>query len=175
MSDESHKIPYREGEPAPGPEYILADVVDAQDNKQGLYWLLPKDLKRAPPQHDEVNVLLPMLRWVWRHLSQHIAWCRSFEDWELGFMRDGHPETETAVWLQTCYAYLEFLHQHPGVNEKAVFAALVAMMTGREDKVKPPSVLEALKALSANPPTILLDSDNFTADGYLKTGEEHLR
>jgi hypothetical protein len=125
--------------------------------------------------HANIDELLPMLRWVWRHLSEHIAWCRSFEDWQLGFLREGRPETETAVWLQTCYAYLEFLRQHRGVNEKAVFGALVAMMTGREDKVKPPSVLKALKAFTANPPAILLDSDNFTADGYLKTGDAYLR
>ena len=37
------KIPYRQGQPEPGPEYILAQLVD-DDGTLRLFWVLAKEL-----------------------------------------------------------------------------------------------------------------------------------
>jgi hypothetical protein len=90
-------------------------------------------------------------------------------------MRDAHPATQIAAWARSTYAYLEFMHKHPGADQKGVFGALCSMMWGREDQVEPRSVLRTLKALVSNPPPILQDVTNFTKDGRLKAKEKHLR
>jgi hypothetical protein len=174
MPDEIKSFPYREGEPPPGPEYIKVQMVDDSGQDLGLCWVRPEDLKSAPIRQDNVTPLLPMLRWVWRHVREHIPWCRSFEDWELGFMRDRSPAAEAAVWVRRTYAYLEFLHKHPNASKAGVFAAITSIANGHEADVEPASVARTLKQLLANPPSVLTP-ENFTKDGRLRTKDKHLR
>ena len=98
------KIPYREGEPPPPGNYVLAELIDDDGRSTGRYWIKPEDLHKGPIQHEEVEGLGPPLRWVWRHLQKHLTWCRSFEDWELEFLRDAHPAKEVAIWIRAPYA-----------------------------------------------------------------------
>jgi hypothetical protein len=175
MPDETKEIPYREGEPPPGPGYILVQMVDTIGSDDGLRWVLPNDLRNGPIRHRDVEPLLPMLRWVWRHLGGHVSWCRSFEDWELGFMRDSHPGPEVTMWTRQTYAYLEYTHKHPNADKAAVFGAITCLMNGREDQIDPASVARTLKRLLENAPSILQGAENFTKDGRLRTKEKHLR
>jgi hypothetical protein len=175
MPDEIKSIPYREGEPSPGPDYILVQMTDDSGQDLGTCWVRPEDLENAPVRRGNVEPLLPMLRWVWRHLSQHITWCRTFEDWELGFIRDEHPGAEAATWVRQTYAYLEYLHKHPNANKAVVISAIIAIGSGQEPAVEPASVAQTLRRLVANPPSVLDNVENFTKDGRLKTKEKHLR
>src|SRR4051812_24329444 len=95
-------IPYRDGEPAPGPEYIRARLVDEQGQAEEV-WINPNDLQHGPITQSDVNAFLPVLRWQWRHIQRYATWCRTFEDWELGFMRDHHPENEVAIFSRATY------------------------------------------------------------------------
>jgi hypothetical protein len=175
MPHEIKSVPYREGEPPPGPDYILVQMTDDSGQDLGTCWLRPDDLKNAPVRHGDVEPLRPMLRWVWRHLSQHITWRRTFEDWELGFIRNEHPGRETATWVRQTYAYLEYLHKHPNANKAVVVAAILAIGNGQDPAVEPASVAQTLRRLIANPPSVLDSPENFTKDGRLKTKEKHLR
>jgi hypothetical protein len=171
MSDDITRIPYREGEPAPGPGYTIVQMVDTEGN-DGLWWVPSSIPANGPIRREDMEPLLPMLRWVWRHLSQYIVWCRTFQDWELGFT---HPGSEAAIWTCHTYAFLEYIHKHPNVEKAAVFGAVMSLMNGREVNVEPASVARQLKGLLANPPSILRSVENFTKDGRLKTNERHLR
>lgn len=175
MAEEINKIPYREGEPAPGPGYILVQMADTSGNDEGMWWVLSDNSKGGPSRRKEVEPLLPMIRWIWKHLRPHLAWCRSFEDWELEFTRDPQPSSAAATWTRQTYTYLEFVHKHPNVDKKAVFGAVMCLMNGQEDRVEPADVAQKLKKLLANAPNLLVNAESFTKDGRLKTKEKHLQ
>lgn len=134
------RIPYEEGKPPPSEGYVLARIMGNGGADEGLWWIPAANLKSSPPRHEDVDDLVPMIRWTWRHLSPHVTWCRSFEDWELQFLRDQNPENEVALWVQGTYAFLEFVHRNPDVDPKAVFAAVSQLLVGRTDLIKPESV-----------------------------------
>jgi hypothetical protein len=175
----SKRIPYRKGEPCPGDEYVLVHGMEENGRDLGLNWIPQNDLrlamKRTPIRHHDLGPLAPVALWVWQHLRQHISWLRSFEDWELGFKRDTHPESEIAYWVKATYAYLEFTHRHPHFDKDKVFAALINLINGRDDLVGPKSFRKQLKDLVSKPPDLILDTDNYTEDGHLKIPEEHLQ
>lgn len=172
-----NKIPYREGDPPPGEGYIKARVV-SEDNPEGeLMWVLTEDISKPPLKHDGIDALLPVLRWQWKHLKKYLTntKCRSFEDWELDFLRERNPVREIAWWSQATYAYLEFCHRSPGVNKEAVFGAITAILAGQPANIKPKSVEKKLRKLFTNPPKAMADVHNFTEDGVFKAGPKHLR
>jgi hypothetical protein len=170
----SEPIPYREGEPAPGPEYVLARL-RGEDGSEQMVWIRPEELKQGPIQHQHLDELLPILRWQWRHVGDYATWCRSFEDWELGFMRDEHPGTEVGIFARATYAFLEFSHRNPRIEKSKVFSAVIAIINGQADKVKPRAVAEKLQKLLSNTPAELADIKSFTSDGRFTAGDKHLR
>jgi hypothetical protein len=147
----------------------------AKVNDNGLYWVPTRYLKGGPIRQENVDALLPALRWTWRHLQQRITWCRTLEDWELGFMRDVHPTEQVVHWVRRTYAYLEFLHRNPTANKNGIFKALTAIDAGHDERIRPKSVATKLKKLLVNLPPIFSDMTNFTQDGHLKTKQKHLR
>jgi hypothetical protein len=173
--EEIHQIPYVEGEPAPGPEYILAKTLDDDGKDLGLFWVKPGDLQGGGPLcHQDLGELLPMVRWTWRHLHKYLTY-RAFEEWERGFLQDAHPEREVAIWAKTTYAFLEFTHRNPTAPKAVVFSALVSAINGRADKIKPKAVARQLDKLYRNTPKALANRKNFTAEGHFTGGEKHLR
>ncbi len=168
-------IPYREGEPAPSPDHIRAEIVDEDGNNEGVFWVRVSDLKDGPLRHEEIDALVPVLRWQWRHLGQHITWCRAFEDWERGFLHDQHPGDEVAVWTRVTYAVLKFTQQERHANKDAIFNGVVAIMNGQDGRIKPKAVEKKLNRLIESPPHWVMDVENFTEDGRLKSGPEYLR
>ncbi len=175
MSDEIEKIPFREGEAAPGPEYIKAQMVDDDGKDMGFFWVKPGDLRRGGPlQHESLDEFLPVLRWTWRHMSPYFPY-KAFEEWERGFLQDANPAKEVAIWSKATYAFLEFAHRNPRADKKALFAALVSAINGRADKIKPKAVARQLEKLFRNSPRALANMKNFTPDGHFTGGEKHLR
>jgi len=169
------RIPYREGEPPPGPDYVRVQIVDEEGNDEGLFWVKATDIKSPPIRHEDIDALLPVIRWQWRHLKQYATGCRAFEDWERGFLQDTHPGSEVAVWTQGTYAFLEFTHRSRSRDKAVVFKAVVDVLNGREALIRPASTVKQLKRSMANPPDFLSDVGNFTKHGRLRTGPKHLR
>ena len=66
----------------------------------------------------------------------------TLEQFEIGFMRDMHPESEVAVWCSIAAAWLayheDFLanETQPDEEERKLLAALIAISTGMEDVSK---------------------------------------
>ncbi|QDT73457.1 hypothetical protein [Lacipirellula limnantheis] len=173
MSDEP--IPYVEGERPPSPRHIRAILKHQDGSPDEDVWIDPETLKHGQLRHSDIDELLPMIRWVWRHNGKRLTWCRTFEDWELGFMRDANPGSEVAAWLTATYAMLEFSHRCPSANVDALFAAVCCLMNGNDSGIQPASVATNLKELMANPPKAMSDPKSFTDDGKYKAGEKHLR
>ena len=171
----NHHIPYREGEPPPSDEHILVRIVNAESGEE-LAWVDPDILHESSVRHEDINDLLPAIRWTWRHFGSHVSSARSLEEWELGFMRDANPYKEVALWVRAVYAYLEFmrLHQDRDLDHSVVAKAVMLMLTGRADLIEPTEVAETLRDLMANPPETLTVLENFTGDGKFMEGPAHL-
>jgi hypothetical protein len=66
----------------------------------------------------------------------------TLEQFEIGFMRDMHPESEVALWYSITAAWLayheKFLNDEvlPDEDEKKLLGALIAISTGVEDVSK---------------------------------------
>ncbi len=60
----------------------------------------------------------------------------TLEQFEIGFMRDAHPESEVAVWCSITAAWIAYHEQHlddeylADEDEKQLIAALVVISTG---------------------------------------------
>jgi hypothetical protein len=67
---------------------------------------------------------------------------RTLEQFEIGFMRDTHPETEVGIWAGITAAWLDYHEKFlfdkpfPDAEEKKLIAALIAISTGVEDMSK---------------------------------------
>jgi hypothetical protein len=66
----------------------------------------------------------------------------TLEQFEVGFMRDMHPESEVALWYSIAAAWLDYHEKFLGGRELAVegerklLAALISISTGVEDPGK---------------------------------------
>lgn len=167
-------IPYRENEPAPSPNHILVQI-EEEDGSTRKAWVLAEDLSPGPICHEDLDPLIPALRWQWRHLGPYISWCRSFEDWELGFMRDANPGNEIGLFTRATYAFLEFTHRYPEASGDAVFTAITNILNGKADHVEPKAVRRQLEKLIKKLPRSFTKIENFTNDGQFTAGAEHFR
>jgi hypothetical protein len=89
------------------------------------------DLKQGPIRHKQG--LSPLLTELARGLFQragHYVY-PSFEQWELGFMRDLHPWREVLIWEAICRAYEAYLARHPEAeNDQSIVPAMAAISAG---------------------------------------------
>jgi hypothetical protein len=66
----------------------------------------------------------------------------TLEQFEVGFMRDMHPESEVALWYSIAAKWLDYHEKYLGGGELAVeeekklLAALISISTGVEDLSK---------------------------------------
>ena len=66
----------------------------------------------------------------------------TLEEFEIGFMRDMHPDSEVALWFRITKAWLayheDFLGNEtlPNEEERKLLGALIAISTGIEDLSK---------------------------------------
>ena len=65
MSDEP--IPYVEGERPPSPRHIRSILKHQDGSPDEDVWIDPETLKHGQLRHSDIDELLPMIRWVWRH------------------------------------------------------------------------------------------------------------
>lgn len=98
----------------------------------------PKKLRPGPILHESLQPeLLDPIKAVYDLLGQYLG--MTLEQFEIGFMRDMHPENEIALWCSITTAWLayheKFLNDEllPDEDEKKLVGALVAISTGIED------------------------------------------
>lgn len=59
---------------------------------------------------------------------------QTFEKWELGFMRDTHPQVELLIWEAIAQAYESYVSDHPECDKKLVCSWLASLSTGHRSK-----------------------------------------
>jgi hypothetical protein len=101
----------------------------------------PEQLRPGPIRHEALPPeLLDLIKAVFDRIGPYFN--MTLEQFEIGFMRDLHPEREIALWCRITKAWLayheDFLGNKtlPDQDEKKLVAALVAISTGMQDVSK---------------------------------------
>jgi hypothetical protein len=101
----------------------------------------PRQLRPGPIRHGSLPPeLLEQIKAVHDLIGPYIN--MTLEQFEVGFMRDMHPESEVALWCSITAAWLayheKFLNDEtlPDEEERKLLGALIAISTGVEDVSK---------------------------------------
>lgn len=83
-------------------------------------------------QHPEG--LSPELEKLSRQLYKQVGryHCKTYEQWELDFLRDTNPDKELAVWAAVADAHRRYLEDHPEANPRTVVSQLVLVSMGAD-------------------------------------------
>ena len=101
----------------------------------------PRQLRSGPIRHKSLppNVL-KMVKAIYDVIGHYLD--TTLEQFEIGFMRDMHPESEVVVWCSITAAWLayhkKFLNDEPlsDCEERQLLAALISISAGVEDVSK---------------------------------------
>ena len=103
----------------------------------------PSHLRPGPIRHQSLPPdLLKPIQAVFKVIGPYLD--TTLEQFEIGFMRDMHPESEVAVWCGITTAWIAYHEKYlgeevlPDEDEKKLVGALVAISTGVEDVAKLP-------------------------------------
>jgi hypothetical protein len=98
----------------------------------------PSKVRPGPIRHRSLlPELLDQIKAVFDVIGQYLG--MTLEEFEIGFMRDMHPEREIALWFRIAKAWLayheDFLANETLANEeeRKLLGALIAISTGIED------------------------------------------
>ena len=98
-------------------------------------------LRPGPIRHESLPPeLLEQIKAVFDVIGHYFD--GTLESFEVGFMRDSHPESEVAIWCSITAAWLAYHEKYiddqllPDEEEKTLLGALIAISTGIEDVTK---------------------------------------
>jgi hypothetical protein len=101
----------------------------------------PSQLRPGPIRHRSLPPeLLDQIRAVHDGIGSYLG--TTLEQFEVGFMRDMHPESEVALWYSIMAAWLDYHEKFlgdetlPDDGERKLLGALIAISTGIEDLSK---------------------------------------
>lgn len=105
-----------------------------------------KDLKPGPLRHKKglSPVLERIARTIYGMVGHFIY--PSFEQWELGFMRDMHPWKEVLIWETIARAHGLYLAKHPDADMKQAVGTIVGISSGMVSE-KPTETEKELREL----------------------------
>lgn len=112
-------------------EHILMEVHGADGNPEIRHVTLD-NIKLGPIRRESLaDDQVEHLRLVYKSISPYVDY--PFEQFELNFLREAHPEREIVIWSRIAAALLEFVEQQPQTtNEqrRAIFAFFLLISTG---------------------------------------------
>ena len=98
----------------------------------------PKNIRPGPIRHESLSdELLKHVQSIYNIVGPYLD--TTLEQFEIGFMRDMHPEDEVLIWACITAAWVDYHKQHlddellPEADEKKLLAGLIAISTGVED------------------------------------------
>ena len=98
-------------------------------------------LRPGPIRHESLPpALLEQVKAVFDVIGPYTG--MPLEHFEIGFMRDMHPESEVALWCRITKAWLAYHEDYlanktqPDEEERKLLGALIAISTGMEDVSK---------------------------------------
>ncbi len=96
------------------------------------------DIKDAPIRHESLPPkMLKTLKLLYDDVGRYVQ--PTLEQWELGFMRDTHPEREVTAWCRIAFAWHDFHKRYHGdkrlrdEEEKKLVGALSMISCGITD------------------------------------------
>jgi len=97
----------------------------------------PSQLRPGPIRHESLPPeLLEHIQVIYEVVGPYLD--TTLEQFEIGFMRDMHPESEVAIWCSITVAWIDYHKKHldeellPEEDEKKLLAALIAISTGKD-------------------------------------------
>jgi hypothetical protein len=101
----------------------------------------PRKLRHGPIRHESLPAeLLERIETVYKVIDRFLG--MTLEQFEIGFMRDLHPQSEVALWRGITTAWLAYQENFlpgeelPVEQEKKLLAALIAISSGATDVAK---------------------------------------
>ena len=101
----------------------------------------PKQLRPGPIRSESLPAeLLERIKAVFDVIGPYLT--MTLEQFEVGFMRDMHPESEVALWCSITASWLAYHEKYlndetlPADQERNMLGALIAISTGVEDVAK---------------------------------------
>jgi hypothetical protein len=101
----------------------------------------PSQLRPGPIRHDSLPPeLLEAIRAVYDAIGRYLD--TTLEQFEIGFMRDMHPDSEVRIWGRITAAWLSYHEKFlnnatlPDEEERNLLGALIAISAGVEDVTK---------------------------------------
>ena len=101
----------------------------------------PRQLRPGPIRHGSLPPeLLEHIKAVYDLIGPYIG--MTLEQFEVGFMRDMHPECEVGLWIRITKAWLAYHEDYlgnetlPNEEERKLLGALTAISTGIIDVAK---------------------------------------
>jgi hypothetical protein len=98
----------------------------------------PSKIRSGPIRHESLpKQLLDRIGAVHKLIGAYLN--MSLEEFEVGFMRDAHPERELAVWCRIAAAWLDYHEQFiedkvlSDAEEKKLLGALIQISGGMDD------------------------------------------
>jgi len=98
----------------------------------------PRNLRPGPIRNESLPPeLLEQIEAVFDVIGPYIN--MTLEQFEIGFMRDMHPESEVALWCSITAAWLAYHEKYlndgtlPDEEERRLLGALIVISTGVED------------------------------------------
>jgi hypothetical protein len=110
---------------------------EAERMYPGAEWkkINPSELRPAPIRHESLSAdLLKTIKQLYDNVGCYLH--PTLEQWELGFMRDTHPESEVAVWVQIAMAWQDYHQRYANGKrlehneEEKLVGALVSFSMG---------------------------------------------
>lgn len=104
-------------------------------------FIYPSQIQPGPIRHESLPPkLIEQIRAIYDVLGQYFD--NSLEQFEVGFMRDTHPEHEVGVWLAITAVWIDYHEQYlddvvmSDADEKKLLSALIAISSGVNDPAK---------------------------------------
>lgn len=104
-------------------------------------YIEPNKLRQGPIRHETLPPeLLDRIKVVFDLIGPYTG--MNLEEFEIGFMRDMHPEREVAVWCSITAAWMAYHEKYldsatlPDDEERSLLAAAIAISTGVDDVAK---------------------------------------
>jgi len=101
----------------------------------------PSQLRPGPIRNESLPPeLLEQIKVIFDVIGPYLD--MTLEQFEIGFMRDMHPESEVAVWCSITAAWLDYHEKFlggetlPDEDEGKILGSLIAISTGVEDLSK---------------------------------------
>lgn len=101
----------------------------------------PSKLRQGPIRHETLPPkLLDQIKVVFDLIGRYTG--MTLEEFEIGFMRDMHPEREVAIWCSIAAAWLAYHKKYlngerlSDDEERSLVAATIAISSGVDDVAK---------------------------------------